>query len=164
MRYQAHDTAVLNTNRTAFSAKSYHSYSCTLTIHSTCHVPLWYECMLNNIKWARNIFLICVCLEVICPLTVHMQTKDGSIVDSSVNDGVLSKRLYRCCCPQGYTCSYVCQSGMNLTHWPLGDLDAILKLKFPTPFYWLVSSHRWRIMPCDEYHGTSQMISQHWSR
>ena len=34
-----------------------------------------------------------------------------------------------------------------LTHWPLGDLDAILKLQFSISFYWLVSSHRLRIMP-----------------
>ena len=48
-----------------------------------------------------------------------------------------------------------------LTHWPLGDLDAILKLQFLISFYWLVSSHCRRIMPW-ECHGTSPMISQHW--
>ena len=51
-----------------------------------------------------------------------------------------------------------------LTHWPLGDLDAILKLQFSISFYWLVSSHRLRIMPWDECQGTSSMISQHWYR
>ena len=38
-----------------------------------------------------------------------------------------------------------------LTHWPLGDLDAILKLQFSILFYWLVSSHRLRIMPWDKW-------------
>ena len=44
----------------------------------------------------------------------------------------------------------------SLTHWPLGNLDAILKLQFSILFYWLVSSHRLMIMPSDECHGTSQ--------
>ena len=51
-----------------------------------------------------------------------------------------------------------------LTHWPLGDLDAILKLQISISLYWLVSSHRLRIMPWDECQGTSPMISQHWFR
>ena len=34
-----------------------------------------------------------------------------------------------------------CNKKKKLTHWPLGDLDAILKLQFSI-FYWLVSSHR----------------------
>ena len=34
-----------------------------------------------------------------------------------------------------------------LTHWSLWDVDAILKLQFSISFYWLVSSHRLRIMP-----------------
>ena len=51
-----------------------------------------------------------------------------------------------------------------LTHWPLGDLDAILKLQFSISFYWLVSSHHPKVMPWDECHGTSQVISQHWFR
>ena len=46
-----------------------------------------------------------------------------------------------------------------LTHWPLGDLDAILKLQFSISFYWLVSSHRLKIMPWDECYGNSQMMS-----
>ena len=55
--------------------------------------------------------------------------------------------------------------GLNmLTHWPLGDLDAILKLQFPISFYWLVSSHCLMIMPWDECHGTLLMMSQHWFR
>ena len=29
-----------------------------------------------------------------------------------------------------------------LTHWPLGDLDAILKLQFSISFYWLVNWRR----------------------
>ena len=47
---------------------------------------------------------------------------------------------------------------MLLTHWPLGDLDAILKLQFSFSLYWLVSSHHLRIMPWDECHGTSLNI------
>ena len=46
-----------------------------------------------------------------------------------------------------------------LTHWPLGNLDAILKLQFSISFYWLISSYRLRIMPWDECQGTSTMIS-----
>ena len=52
----------------------------------------------------------------------------------------------------------------ELTHWPLGDLDAILKLQFSILFYLLISSHRLRIRPWDEWQGTSLMISQHWFR
>ena len=52
----------------------------------------------------------------------------------------------------------------ELTHWPLGDLDAILKLQFSISFYWLVSSHHLMIVPSDDCHGTSPMISQHWFR
>ena len=50
----------------------------------------------------------------------------------------------------------------TLTHWSLGDLDAILKLQFSILVYWLVSSHHPRIMPWDECQGTTPMISQHW--
>ena len=48
------------------------------------------------------------------------------------------------------------------THWPLGDLDAILKLQFSISFYWLLSWHGIRIKPWDECQGTSPMISQLW--
>ena len=51
-----------------------------------------------------------------------------------------------------------------LTHWPLGNLDAILKLQFSISFYWLVSSQCLMIlviMPWDECHGTLLVISQH---
>ena len=51
-----------------------------------------------------------------------------------------------------------------LTHWPLGDLDAILKMEFSILFYWLVSSDNLMIMPSDECHRTLLMISQHWFR
>ena len=51
-----------------------------------------------------------------------------------------------------------------LTDCPLWDLDAILKLQFSILFYWLGSSHRLRIMPWDECHGTSPIINQHWFR
>ena len=50
----------------------------------------------------------------------------------------------------------------SLTHWPLGDLDAILKLQFSILFYWLVPSHHLIIMPWGECHETSPRISQHW--
>ena len=52
----------------------------------------------------------------------------------------------------------------QLTHWPLGNLEAILKLQFSISFYWLVSSHCLMIMPWDECEGTSPMISQQWFR
>ena len=39
---------------------------------------------------------------------------------------------------------FVDQIFYQLTHWPLGDLDAILKLQFSISFYWLVSSHHLR--------------------
>ena len=35
----------------------------------------------------------------------------------------------------------------RLPHWPLGDLDAILKLQFSILFHWFVSSHRLMIAP-----------------
>ena len=40
-----------------------------------------------------------------------------------------------------------------LTHWPLGDLHASLKMEFSILFYWLVSSDLLMIMPCDECIG-----------
>ena len=52
----------------------------------------------------------------------------------------------------------------HFTHWPLGDLDAILKLEFSILFYWLVSSDLLMIMPSNECHRTLLMISQHWFR
>ena len=42
-----------------------------------------------------------------------------------------------------------------LTHWPLGDLDAILKLQFSILFCWLVSSDLLMIMHLYGCHGTS---------
>ena len=51
-----------------------------------------------------------------------------------------------------------------LTHWPLGDLDVILKIRFSILFYWLVSWDLCMIMPSDECHRTLLMISQHWFR
>ena len=47
-----------------------------------------------------------------------------------------------------------------LTHWPLGDLHAILKLQFSILFYWLVSSHRLRRMPWGECQETLLTISR----
>ena len=51
-----------------------------------------------------------------------------------------------------------------LSHWPLGDLNAILKMEFSILFYWLVSSDLLVIMPSDECHRILLMISQHWFR
>ena len=51
-----------------------------------------------------------------------------------------------------------------LTHWLLGDLDAILKMEFSILFYWLGSSDLLMIMPSDECHRTLLMICQHWFR
>ena len=53
-------------------------------------------------------------------------------------------------------------ASMGLTHWPLGDLDTILKLQFSISFYWLVSSHRLRIIPWDECQGTSPVQVMAW--
>ena len=52
----------------------------------------------------------------------------------------------------------------GLTHWPLGDLNAILKMEFSILFFWLVSWDFLMIMPSDECHRISLMISQHWFR
>ena len=49
---------------------------------------------------------------------------------------------------------------ISLTHWPLGDLDAILELQFSILFCGLLSSYCLIIMPWDECHGTSLMTSQ----
>ena len=38
---------------------------------------------------------------------------------------------------------------VTLTHWPLGDLDVILKMEFSILFYWMVSSDFLMIMPSD---------------
>ena len=51
-----------------------------------------------------------------------------------------------------------------LTHWPLGDLNVILKMWFSILFYWQVSSDFLMIMPSDECHRTLLIISQHWCR
>ena len=50
----------------------------------------------------------------------------------------------------------------DLTHWPLEDLNMILKMEFSILFYWLVSLDLLMIMPSDECHRTLLMISQHW--
>ena len=50
-----------------------------------------------------------------------------------------------------------------LTNWPLGDLDAIIKMSFSLFLYWLASSDL-TIMSSNECHRTLQMISQHWFR
>ena len=49
--------------------------------------------------------------------------------------------------------------GLWLTHWPLGDLDVILKMEFSILFYWLVTSDLLMIMASDECHRTLLMIS-----
>ena len=41
-----------------------------------------------------------------------------------------------------HNCVHILWDLQYLTHWPLGDLDAISKLQFSISFYWLVSSHR----------------------
>ena len=51
-----------------------------------------------------------------------------------------------------------------LTHWPLGDLNVILKMQSSILLYWLVSSNLLMIMSSDECHRTLLMISQHWFR
>ena len=48
---------------------------------------------------------------------------------------------------------------MCSTHWPLGDLNAILKMYFSNLFYWLVTSDLLMIMPSDECHRTLLMMS-----
>ena len=58
-----------------------------------------------------------------------------------------------------------CQLGLLwLTHWPLDELDVILKLQSSILFDWLVPSDLLIIMHPGECHGTPQMISQHWFR
>ena len=51
-----------------------------------------------------------------------------------------------------------------LTHWPLGDPNAILKMQFSILFYWLASSDLLMIMPSNKWHRTLLMINQHWFR
>ena len=51
-----------------------------------------------------------------------------------------------------------------LTHWPLGDLNVILKLQFSILLYWLVFANLLMIMSSDECYRTLLMISQHWFR
>ena len=61
----------------------------------------------------------------------------------------------------------ICFTGFlpgELTHCPLGDLDAILKMQFSTLFDWLVSSDLLMTVHPDECNGTSRMVSQHWFR
>ena len=81
-----------------------------------------------------------------------------------------------------HLCHLTGSSLVQLTHWPLGDLDAISKLQMSMSFYWLVSSHlqdnalRW--MPRDFtddksilvqvmawcHQSTSHYLSQCWFR
>ena len=45
----------------------------------------------------------------------------------------------------------------NVSHWPLGDLDVILKIRFSILFFWLVYWYDWHIciiMPSDECYKT----------
>ena len=58
----------------------------------------------------------------------------------------------------------ICQSifwKILLTHWPLGDLDVILKMQSSILRYWLVSSNLLMIVSSDECHRTLLIISQH---
>ena len=77
----------------------------------------------------------------------------------AASDGVNTLHLSQCC-----DVDALWKEDCWLTHWPLGDLDVILKLQFSISFDWLVSSHRLRLMPRDECQGTSPMINQHWFR
>ena len=52
--------------------------------------------------------------------------------------------------------------GILLSHWPLGDLNMILKMYSSISLYWLVSSNLLMIMSSDECHRALLMISQHW--
>ena len=52
----------------------------------------------------------------------------------------------------------------RLTHWPLGDLDVILKIQISFLLYLYVSSDLLLIMPSDDCHRTLVLISQHWFR
>ena len=69
-----------------------------------------------------------------------------------------------------WVCKCICKIahhlwGSNeLTHWPLGDLNVILKMQSSILLYWLVSSNLLMIMSSDECHRTLLMISQHWFR
>ena len=51
-----------------------------------------------------------------------------------------------------------------LTHWPLGDLNVILKMWSSILLYWLVSSNLLMIISSGKCHKTLLMISQHWFR
>ena len=53
-----------------------------------------------------------------------------------------------------------CWHSIGLTHWPLGDLDAILKTEFSILFYWLVSSDEndFRWMPRDLTDDKSTLV------
>ena len=52
----------------------------------------------------------------------------------------------------------------HLTHWPLGDLNVILKMSSSILLYWVVSSNLLTIMSSEECHRTLLMIRQHWFR
>ena len=50
--------------------------------------------------------------------------------------------------------------GFNtLTHWPLGDLDAVYKNHIPILFPWFVASDPLKLMPSDECRGTLLITS-----
>ena len=73
-------------------------------------------------------------------------------------DFFLMKQVHECIIINSLG-SGICDS--DLTHWPLGDLDVILKIRFSILFSWLVSWDFCMIMPSNECHRILLMISQH---
>ena len=88
-----------------------------------------------------------------CP--EHLVSLIRKIVRPECNGQHLAENIFK---------SIFFKENQILTHWPLGDLNAIPKMEFSILFYWLVSSDRLMIMPYDECHRTLLMISQHWFR
>ena len=90
-----------------------------------------------------------------CTCSQHMSGDGLAPLGVRTSACAMMTKLMPCTCVYGLS---------NLTHWPLGDMDAILKLQFSISFYWLVSSHHLWIMSWDECQGTSPMTSQYWFR
>ena len=76
---------------------------------------------------------------------------------------LLSHQQAQCWLHNSCISSTEIKTHLQLTHWPMGDLDSILKVLSSILFYLLVSSDL-MIMPSDECHRIYLKISQHWFR
>ena len=110
--------------------------------------------------------LICnICLEITLWNYYHISPRAYELTSMELQACIVQFLVVRL---ESYKSLWILKIGVlglegcwNLTHWPLGNLDVILKPQYSILFYWLVSSDFLMTVPPDAYHRTLLMISQH---